>query len=99
MKKFIKILSISSLIAFVLFVIEFAFDYASNVDIDYNWESVNIFGLNVTYSKMLFVTYGYYVMYSIPLTIVNSSFFDYLNKRVVWNRYKSTDFQLVLSDL
>jgi len=88
MKKFIKILSISSLIAFVLFVIDIIFDYASNVDVDYDWQSINILGLDITYSKILFKTYGYYVMYSVPLTIANSSFFNYLNKRVIWNRYK-----------
>jgi sensor histidine kinase YesM len=29
----------------------------------------------------------YYIIYSVPLTLVNSYFFDYLNQHVVWNRY------------
>lgn len=74
MKTFIKLLSISVLIAFVLFVIDIIFDYASQRE--------------VVYDLRLFKVFGYYVMYSFPLTIVNSSFFDYLNERVVWNRYK-----------
>ena len=88
MKKFFKIISTSLLIAFILFVIDIFFDYTSNRDIDYDWQSIKILGLLVTYSPVLFKTYGYYVMYSIPLAIVNSSFFEYLNKRVVWKRYK-----------
>ena len=74
MKTFIKFISISILIAFVLFVIDIIFDYASHREVVYDLHLVKIF--------------GYYVMYSFPLTIVNSSFFDYLNERVVWNRYK-----------
>ena len=74
MKEFIKIVSVSLLIAFVLFVIDIIFDYAANREVEYNLRLIKVF--------------GFYVMYSIPLTIVNSAFFNYLNKRVVWDRYK-----------
>lgn len=74
MKAFIKILSVSLLIAFVLFVIDIIFDYAANRDVEYNLHLVKVF--------------GFYVMYSLPLTIVNSSLFEYLNEHVVWSRYK-----------
>jgi sensor histidine kinase YesM len=74
MKEFIKILAVSLLIAFILMVVELVFRYSSNIDVVYNMQLVKVF--------------GYYVMYSIPLTYVNSSFFGYLNNRVVWSRYK-----------
>jgi sensor histidine kinase YesM len=74
MKEFIKIISVSLLIAFVLFVIDIIFDYAANREVEYNLRLIKIF--------------GFYVMYSLPLTVVNSSFFNYLNERVVWDRYK-----------
>ncbi|MEZ4796733.1 MAG: 2TM domain-containing protein [Flavobacteriaceae bacterium] len=80
MKKFIKLISISILIALVLFVIDIIFDYASGKEVMYNLHLVKVF--------------GYYVMYCFPLTLVNSSFFDYLNERVVWNRYKK--YRLVI---
>lgn len=88
MKKFLNIISTSLLIAFILFIVDFLFDYASDRVIDYKFESIVIFGLDVTYSPVLFKTYGYYIMYSLPLTIVNSSLFHYLNNIVVWDRYK-----------
>ncbi|MCO4820548.1 MAG: 2TM domain-containing protein [Flavobacteriaceae bacterium] len=88
MKKLIRIVSISLLIAFILFIIDILFDYASNKDLDYNFKPIEIFGFGFMYSAILVKTYGYFVMYSLPLTIVNSSYFAYLNHQVVWNRYK-----------
>ena len=74
MKDFIKILAVSLLIAFILFVVEIIFRYTSNIEVEYNLQLLKVF--------------GYYIMYSAPLTFVNSFFFDYLNDKVVWNRYK-----------
>ena len=78
MKSFIKILALSLLIAFILFVVEIVFRLSSNIDVELNLQLVKVF--------------GYYIMYSIPLTFVNSSFFGYLNERIVWNRYKKYRF-------
>lgn len=74
MKDFIKILAVSLIIAFILFVVEILFRYSSNIEVEYNLQLLKVF--------------GYYIMYSLPLTFVNSFFFDYLNDKVVWNRYK-----------
>lgn len=74
MKDFIKILAVSLIIAFILFVVEILFRYSSNIEVEYNLQLLKVF--------------GYYIMYSAPLTFVNSFFFDYLNDKVVWNRYK-----------
>ncbi|MCJ7467997.1 MAG: histidine kinase, partial [Maribacter sp.] len=32
---------------------------------------------------------GYYLLYAVVLTIINSTFFDYLNHKVVWEKYGS----------
>lgn len=74
MKDFIKILAVSLIIAFILFVVELIFRYSSNIEVEYNLQLLKVF--------------GYYIMYSAPLTFVNSFFFDYLNDKVVWNHYK-----------
>lgn len=74
MKDFIKILAVSLIIAFILFVVEIIFRYSSKIEVEYNLQLLKVF--------------GYYIMYSAPLTFVNSFFFDYLNDKVVWNRYK-----------
>ena len=74
MKDFIKILAVSLIIAFILFVVELIFRYSSNIEVEYNLQLLKVF--------------GYYIMYSAPLTFVNSFFFNYLNDKVVWNRYK-----------
>lgn len=37
---------------------------------------------------------GYYFLYSIVLTLINSSFFDYLNEKVVWKKYSK--FRLLI---
>ena len=55
-------------------MVEILFRYSSNIEVEYNLQLLKVF--------------GYYIMYSAPLTFVNSFFFDYLNDKVVWNRYK-----------
>lgn len=30
---------------------------------------------------------GYYILYSVVLTLINTTFFDYLNKKVIWEKY------------
>ena len=45
------------------------------------------FGRLVTLNNSLFVEIGYYCMYGVVLTLVNSAFFDYINHYVVWKKY------------
>ena len=72
MKEFIKVIGISIIIAVILFVINIMFKYSSGVEVQYDIKLVK--------------TFGYYVMYSIPLTFVNSYFFDYLHHKAIHHR-------------
>lgn len=47
-----------------------------------------VFGRNFVLEASLFEEMGYYWLYGIVLTFVNSAYFDYLNHRVVWGEYK-----------
>jgi two-component system, LytTR family, sensor kinase len=68
MKEFIKVCGVSIIIAFILFAIDVIFQLSS--------------GKEVIYDFNLVIKFGYYVMYSLPLTFVNSYFFDYLHHKV-----------------
>jgi histidine kinase/2TM domain-containing protein len=45
------------------------------------------FGGQLILDKALIKEIGYYCLYGITLTVINSLYFDYLNKRVVWDKY------------
>lgn len=74
MKEFTKVLGISFIIAVILFVVDMIFRYSGGQDIKYD--------------IILVKTFGYYVMYSIPITFVNAYFYDYINCKVKWDKYK-----------
>lgn len=42
---------------------------------------------SVQFDREFFIGVGYNLLYSVILTLINSSFFDYLNHRVVWKKY------------
>jgi len=42
---------------------------------------------SVQFNKEFFTGVGYTLLYSVVLTLINSSFFVYLNRRVVWKKY------------
>ncbi|WP_291083897.1 histidine kinase [Flavobacterium sp. BFFFF1] len=52
------------------------------------------FGQQLVFDSKLLKEVGYYCLYGITLTTINASYFDYLNKRVVWNRY--TKYRLII---
>ncbi len=75
MKKLLYILSVGLLIGLILFVIDQSFRMAS--------------GFEVTFNQRLLNSFLYYLLYSVPLALVNSYFFDYINLKVNWqNRSK-----------
>ena len=74
MKNLLKIAGIGAVIGVVIMVIDQAIRYFSGAEIALN--------------EQLGRTFTYYMIYSIPLSLVNSIFFDYLNERVIWDRYK-----------
>jgi two-component system LytT family sensor kinase len=44
-------------------------------------------GLSIAFDNQFFRSFLYYLVYSIPLTLVNSEFFHYLNHKVIWIKY------------
>lgn len=70
MKDFIKVVSIGVIIAALLLGIDLIFRYTA--------------GETITLNKYLLIAYGYYCMYSIAISIVNSYFFDYINLKFKW---------------
>ncbi len=78
MKEFIKVFAIGILIGTILFSVELVFQLIS-VD-------AVIFDLD------LLKNWGIYQLYTIPLTFVNSYFFNTLNNKIVWKEYKKYRF-------
>ncbi len=75
MKKFAFVVGIGVLIGVVLFVLDILF--------------LLISGAEVTFNLNLLISVALYIFYSVPLGLVNSYFFDYLDEKVNWkNREK-----------
>jgi sensor histidine kinase YesM len=70
MKKFVIVSGIGVLIGVVLFLVDQSFRLVS--------------GFNVQFDVNLFYSFLFYCLYSIPLALVNSYFFDYLDENVDW---------------
>lgn len=54
-----------------------------------------LFGRVIHFNNPFFLEIGYYCMYGVILTILNTAFFDYMNHNVVWKKY--TKYRLILS--
>ena len=67
-----KILAIGFLIAMILFLIEIAFNF--------------LWGNSILFDQNTLIKFGYYLMYAVVLTLVNSYFFEYLNT-IKWQKY------------
>lgn len=78
MKRFFKTLATGILIAAVLMLLDQTMRYVSgdNIKLDDNFLEI----------------FSYYVIYSVPLTLVNSAFFKYLNEKVQWQKYQRFRF-------
>lgn len=51
-----------------------------------------IFGKELVFDAVFAKTIGYYCLYGVTLTLINSSYFDYLNYRVNWAGYRRHRF-------
>ncbi len=74
MKRFFKIVFSGIIVGVVIMVIDQTIRYFS--------------GQVLAFNEKFFRTFSYYIIYAVPLSLVNSYFFDYLNQKVVWNRFK-----------
>ncbi len=72
MKAFNKVIFIGIVIGFILCAIQLVFDYAA--------------GEEILINQQLLINFGLYCLYSIPISLANSYFFEYMNKRVVWKK-------------
>jgi hypothetical protein len=53
-----------------------------------------VFGRDLSFDRDFITEIGYYCIYGVVLTLLSSGYFDYLNHRVVWNKYKK--FRLLI---
>lgn len=74
MKRLSKTILSGIVIGIILMIVDQAIRYFS--------------GVSMNLDNDFFRTFLYYMVYSIPLSLVNSYFFDYINNDVVWDRYK-----------
>lgn len=82
MKKFVLISGIGALIGVVLFIIDQSFRLVS--------------GFSVELNTNLFISILLYCFYSIPLALVNSYFFDYLDEKVDWNINGKSKYRILI---
>ncbi|MBT8182512.1 MAG: 2TM domain-containing protein [Eudoraea sp.] len=73
MRYLFKTFMVGILVGLVLSVIFLSVEFFANGSVQFN--------------KEFFVGVGYTLLYSVVLTLINSSFFVYLNRRVVWKKY------------
>lgn len=73
MKYFVKTLWVGIIIGLVLTVVFIGIEYFSNGNIEIGSD----FWTDVAYN----------LLYSIVLTLINSSYFDYINKKIDWKKY------------
>ncbi|MBT8274271.1 MAG: histidine kinase [Bacteroidia bacterium] len=74
MKHFIKVIAIGALIGFIFLIIDQVIRFLN--------------GVNIAFDQTMLKQFYYYMLYSIPLSVVNAYFFDYVNHKVIWDRYK-----------
>ncbi|MBT8377582.1 MAG: histidine kinase [Bacteroidia bacterium] len=80
MQKIIKAAGIGFIIGLIIAAVELLINYIS--------------GNVIRFNDRFLVGLGYDMLYAIPLTVVNSYFFDYINHHVVWDKYKKFRFIL-----
>jgi len=56
-----------------------------------------IFGRKLVLDNLFWKELAYYLLYGVTLTLINGSFFDYLNNKVVWIKY--TKYRLLIGGL
>jgi len=80
MRYLFKTFMVGILVGLVLSVIFLGIEFFANGSVQFN--------------KEFFVGVGYTLLYSVVLSLINSSFFVYLNRRVVWKKYSK--YRLVI---
>ncbi|PTX62066.1 2TM domain-containing protein [Kordia periserrulae] len=81
MKAFSKVIFIGIIIGFIICGVQIISVYASGNTVQFNQE--------------LLIRLGVICLYSIPISVVNSYYFDYLDKGIVWNK-KAQRYRLLI---
>jgi hypothetical protein len=81
MRDTFKIVGIGVIIGAILYGIDSTYAILSGGSVQFGYEQVKIF--------------GYYLLYTLSLTLVNFHFFEYLNHRVNWEKYNQK-YRLVI---
>ncbi len=74
MKTLLKTITSGLIIGIILMIVDQAIRYFS--------------GVAISMDDNFFKTFLYYIVYSVPLSLVNSYYFDYVNNDIKWNRFK-----------
>jgi hypothetical protein len=72
MKEFSRVIFVGIVIGFILCGIQLVLDFTS--------------GNPIRINQRLLIDFGLYCLYSIPISLVNSYFFEYMNRNVVWTK-------------
>lgn len=56
-----------------------------------------ILGRKIIFDQNLVIELGYYCIYGTTLTLINGTFFDYLNNKIIWDKFKK--FRIVIGVL
>ncbi|WP_298518377.1 2TM domain-containing protein [uncultured Kordia sp.] len=72
MKEFTRVVFVGIIIAIVLMGVDLLFKYVG--------------GGTIVFNKQTLIVFGYYCLYSIPISLANSYFFDHLNTKVQWTK-------------
>jgi hypothetical protein len=74
MKNLGKTIAIGLLVGFVIAIIDIGFGMLG--------------GKTLNFDALFFKNMAYYLLYALVLTLINVSFFEYLNKKVIWKKYR-----------
>ncbi len=72
MKNAVKVLGVGVLVAIVLFLFDNGWAYFSGKQLEFNYKLVSDF--------------GYFLLYSVPLSLVNSYYYYYIGEKIDWEK-------------
>lgn len=73
MKKIVKLIILILVISAILNILELSFKFLAGEELDLSISDITSF--------------GYYVLYTLPLTLINYYFYNYINHKINWEKY------------
>jgi sensor histidine kinase YesM len=81
MKEFFKVIFVGALIALILSARKLIYNYTA--------------GGTIIFDEQQLINFGIYCLYSIPISLVNSYFFYYMNRGVIWTK-KTQSYRMLI---